>query len=121
MQPEQQDASYLWDMLEAARRALEFTDGITLFEYSENPLRHLAVERAIEIIGEAANRVSPTFQQAHPEIPWRRIVAQRNVLAHEYGDVEHALIWDLVQRRIPLLIEQLQTLVPAPPREDPEL
>jgi uncharacterized protein with HEPN domain len=45
-------------------------------------------------------------------------VAQRNVLAHEYGDVEHTLIWDLVQRHIPILIEQLQVLVPPPPGED---
>jgi uncharacterized protein with HEPN domain len=117
MQPEQRDVSYLWDMLEAARKVAEFTRSVTLSEYSENPMLHLAVERAIEIIGEAANRVSPAFQQAHPEIPWRRIVAQRNVLVHEYGDIEHALIWDLVQRQIPILVEQLQILVPPPPED----
>jgi uncharacterized protein with HEPN domain len=93
MQPDQRDASYLWDMLEAARQVIGFTHGVSLAEYSETPMRHLAVERAIQIIGEAANRVSLSFQQIHPEIPWRKIVAQRNVLVHEYGDVEHALIW----------------------------
>src|SRR6185295_15140836 len=98
MQPDQRDASYLWDMLEAAREIIGFTRGTTLAEYSNNRMLHLAVERAVEIIGEAANRVSPGFQQAHPEIPWRKIVDQRNVLVHEYGDVEHVLIWDLVQR-----------------------
>jgi uncharacterized protein with HEPN domain len=117
MRPEQRDASYLWDMLEAARRALEFTRGATLSQYSESPMLYLAVERAIQIIGEAANRVSPAFQQAHPEIPWRKIVDQRNVLVHEYGDVEHALIWDLVQRQLPILVDQLQGLVPPPPQE----
>jgi len=117
MQPEQRDASYLWDMLEAAQRVIEFTLGVTLPEYSGSPMLHLAVERALEILGEAANRVSPSFQQAHSEIPWRRIVAQRNVLVHEYGDIEHALIWDLVQRQIPILAEQLQSLVPPPPED----
>jgi uncharacterized protein with HEPN domain len=117
MQPEQRDVSYLWDMLDAARKVGDFTRNVTLADYSENPMLHLAVERALEIIGEAANRVSSTFQRAHPEIPWRGIVAQRNVLAHEYGDVEHALIWDLVRRQIPVLIEQLQVLVPPSPPE----
>jgi len=119
MRPEQRDVSSLWDMLEAARQVLEFTRGVSLAEYSENLMLHLAVERAIQIIGEAANRVSPSFQQAHPEIPWRRIVAQRNVLVHEYGDVEHALIWDLTQRYLPSLVEQLKILVPPPPQEPP--
>jgi uncharacterized protein with HEPN domain len=117
MRPEERDISHLWDMLDSARKALEFTRGISFAEYSGNALVHLAVERAIQIIGEAANRVSPTFQQAHPEIPWRQIVAQRNVLVHEYGDVEHSLIWDLVQRYLPSLIEQLEILVPPPPQE----
>ena len=117
MQPDLRDASYLWDMLEAASQVIEFTQGATLAEYSENPMLHLAVERAIEIIGEAANRVSPSFQQAHPEIPWRKIVDQRNVLVHDYGAVEHILIWDLVQRYLPILIEQLEGLVPPPPQD----
>ncbi|HEY3570904.1 MAG TPA: HepT-like ribonuclease domain-containing protein [Thermoanaerobaculia bacterium] len=117
MRPEQRDASYLWDMLEAARTVLEVTQGVTLSEYSENRILHLAVERAIQIIGEAANRVSAEFQAAHPEIPWRQIVDQRNVLVHEYGDVEHALIWELVQRHIPILVSQLASLMPPPPQE----
>ena len=119
MQPEQRDASYLWDRLDAARKILDFTQGVTFEEYSANPMLSFAVERAVEIIGEAANRVSLGFQQAHPEIPWRRIVAQRNVLAHEYGDIEHALIWDLVQKHIPKLAEQLAALVPPLPQDHP--
>jgi len=117
MQPEQRDASYLWDMLEAIHQALDFTRGVTFAEYSQNPMLYLAVERTIQIVGEAANRVSPGFQQAHPEIPWRKIVAQRNVLVHEYGDVDPALIWDLVREHLPLLAEQLEDMVPPPPQD----
>jgi uncharacterized protein with HEPN domain len=115
MRPEQRDASYLWDMLEGARRAGDFTRGVTFEGYLENRMLQLAVERSIEIIGEAANRVSPGFQEAHPEIPWRKIVAQRNVLVHEYGDIEPALLWTLVQEHLPRLVEQLEVLVPEPP------
>jgi uncharacterized protein with HEPN domain len=119
MRPEERDVSYLLDMLDSARSALEFTRDVSLADSSRNAMLHLAVERAIQIIGEAANRVSPAFQQAHPEIPRRRIVAQRNVLVHEYGDVEHSLIWDLVQRYLPSRVDQLEPLIPSPP-QDPQ-
>lgn len=115
MRPDQRDVAYLWDMLDAAREAVLFTHGLVLAEYSENRMVKLAVERAVQIIGEAANWVSAEFREAHPEIPWRKIVAQRNVLVHEYGDIEDALIWDLVQEHLPTLIEGLEPLIPQPP------
>jgi len=115
MQPEARDAAYLWDMMDAARKVVDFTQGITFAEYLENQMLQYAVERAIEIIGEAANRISPTFHQAHPEVPWRKIVGQRNVLAHEYGDVDPSFMWDLAQQHIPALARQLEELVPPRP------
>lgn len=115
MRPDQRDIAYLWDMLEGAREATAFARGLTLAEYSANRMVKLAVERAIQIVGEAANRVSPGFRDEHSEIPWRKIVAQRNVLVHEYGDIEDALVWDLLQHHLPGLIEHLETLVPPPP------
>lgn len=116
MQPEQRDAAYLWDMLEAAREALSFTRGITREAYLESPLLQRAVERTIEIIGEAANRISPALREAHPEIPWRKIVAQRNVLVHEYGEIEQGLLWDLVCERVPVLVQQLEAIIPPEPQ-----
>lgn len=118
MQPEARDAAYLWDMLDAAREVVAFTRDTTFAAYLENRMLQYAIERAIEIIGEAANRISPAFHQAHPEVPWRKIVAQRNVLAHEYGDVDPALIWDLAQKHIPVLARQLEDLVPPKPPEE---
>jgi uncharacterized protein with HEPN domain len=82
---EDRDPAYLWDMLEAARTLRELTAGLSVASYLEDRKTQLAVERVIEILGEAARRVSPTVQQAHPEIPipWAGIIAQRNVIAHE--------------------------------------
>jgi uncharacterized protein with HEPN domain len=76
------------------------------------------VERQIEILGEAARRVSEEFKRAHPEIPWRRIVAQRNVLIHEYDEVLDPEIWDVASVHITALLPQLKALVPPPPPED---
>ena len=71
-----------------------------------------AVVRNFEIIGEAARRVSATYQGAHPEIPWRKIIGQRNILAHEYGQIDHALLYKTATEDIPELVGQLQLLLP---------
>lgn len=73
-----------------------------------------AVERSIEIIGEAARRVTTEYQDGHPEIPWREIIGQRNILAHEYGQIDHNVLYKTVKEDIPTLISQLQNLLPLP-------
>ena len=102
-------------MLQAARTVLDFVSESSLAEYLEDAKLRSAVERQIEIIGEAARRLSDAVRDAHPEIPWQRIIAQRNVLIHDYGEIDHRRIWNLVAEYIPRLIEQLAPLVPAPP------
>lgn len=112
------DRVYLWDMLTAARAVVSFTHGRSLIEYEGDLLLRSAVERQIEIIGEAARRVSKELQEAHPEIPWRPIQAQRHVLAHDYGEIKHDRVWRVAETYIPALIVQLEPLVPAPPAGD---
>ena len=108
MRPEDRDAGYLWDMLDAARTVRDFTTGVGLDEYRADRKLQLAVERAIEIIGEAARLVSASFKEQHPEIPWQQIIAQRHVLAHDYGEISHDRIRLVATRRIPDLINQLE-------------
>jgi uncharacterized protein with HEPN domain len=74
-----------------------------------------AVERQIEIIGEAARGISDTFKAAHPQIPWRPIIAQRHRLAHEYGEIDDSLIWKVATVHVPALIPQIEPLtIPHP-------
>jgi len=119
MRPEVGDPSYLWDMLDAARAVVAFVASRSFEDYSRDRMLRGAVERHVEIIGEAASKVSETFQQSHPEIPWRRIIAQRHVLAHEYGEVDHGLLWKVATIHIPALIPQVERLLPhdAPEEE----
>lgn len=117
MRPEDRDTGYLWDMLDAARVIRDFTVDVALDEYLRDRKLQLAVERAVEIIGEAARLVSTTFKASHSEIPWQQIVAQRNVLAHEYGEIRQDRIWLLATRRIPELISRLEFLLPPTPKE----
>ena len=115
MQPDLRDASYLWDIVDAARTAIEATRELDYGDYERNAVLRLAAERCIEIIGEAANRVSEDFRRAHPDIPWQKIVSQRNVLAHEYRDVRHEKIWRVLREHLPTLVAQLEPLLPPPP------
>lgn len=115
MRRDKADAAWLSDMLRASRRVVEFTAGMSLEQYATNWLVQSAVERQIEIVGEAANRVSTEFQSRHPEIPWRGIIAQRHVLAHEYGTIEHDRIWKIIAVHIPDLIRSLEPLIPPVP------
>jgi uncharacterized protein with HEPN domain len=101
MRPDERDPGYVWDMLDAARSIHDFTINVTPAEYLKDRKLQLAVERALEIIGEAARLVSPTFKANHVEIPWKEIIGQRNVLAHEYGEINQERIWLVASRRIP--------------------
>ena len=115
MLPEERDAAYLWDMLQAALETQEYIDGISFYQYSKERMRQRAIERAIEIIGEAARNVSQAFKDAHDEIPWRQIIAQRNILAHEYGEILQERLWRVAIKHIPALISQLEPLIPSQP------
>lgn len=66
-------------------------------------LIRFAVERQLEIIGEAANRLSEDVRIRSSEIEWKRIIAFRNFLAHEYFGIDLELVWDIVETKIPLL------------------
>lgn len=118
MSLDKDDRAYLWDMLTAAKAVTEFVEGRTLEEYVGDLMLRSAVERQVEIIGEAARRVSKEFQEAHSDIPWRPIQAQRHVLAHDYGEIKHDRLWRVAVEHIPELIQQLAPLVPSPAPPD---
>lgn len=120
MQPEERDAAYVWDMLDAAKTAVELAEGLEYHHYSQDRKLQLAIERLVEIMGEAARNVSNSFREIHPEIPWRKIIGQRNVLAHDYGDIKHEKMWLLVEKYIPDLISKLEPLLPPPPVNETE-
>ena len=111
MVPEKDDTSYIWDMLDAAKAVREFIMGRSYQDYLIDRMLRGAVERHLEIIGEAAGKVSKAFCDAHPEIPWQKIIGQRHVLIHDYGDIEDELIWSVATIHIPDLIDKLEPLM----------
>jgi uncharacterized protein with HEPN domain len=111
MQPETKDAAYLWDILQAARDILDFTTGMSFEQFAKDKKTRFAVERQLLAIGEAANHVSESFKNDHVEIPWRQVVGQRNVLAHEYGEILVERIWLVAKDKIPNIVEIVEKLL----------
>ena len=112
MLPDKRDAAYLWDMREAARDCIEFISTATYERFCEDRMMHSAVERRLEILGEAASRVSEGFQLSHPEIPWKEIKGIRLVLAHRYGEVNLHELWQTAIKDLPELLQKLDALIP---------
>jgi len=120
MRPEQRDPACLWDMLEAGKDVVRYLGDLSLAQFlaDEKDMTRLAIERKLEILGEAARRISESFQQAHPEIPWTDIIGLRNVISHQYDKVDYEEIFRIVRQRVPDLIALLEPLVPSLPPED---
>ena len=102
------DNAYLADLLEAARAIQRFTAGVSREDFKGNEEKYEAVNRKFEIIGEAARRLSPETQSTLPEIPWRLLTGMRNILIHDYDDVDLDVVWDTVQKDVPPLIVRLE-------------
>ena len=115
MPPKEKDVALLWDMLKAATEIVQFVEGVKYAEFQSNKMLRYAVERQVLVIGEAAKRVSPDFKSSCPKRPWTAIVGQRNILAHEYGEVLIERIWRVSTVFVPELIESLRPLIPKPP------
>jgi uncharacterized protein with HEPN domain len=112
MQPVDRDAALLWDMLQACREIREFTRDVAWEDFIADRKLCLAVERCLEIVGEAAGHIGKPFRSAHPEIPWRLITGMRNVLAHDYGQIEYQVIYGTVTKKVPSLLTTLEVLLP---------
>jgi uncharacterized protein with HEPN domain len=85
--------------------------GQTAESFSHDRLVGFAVVRAIQLIGQAARGVSDELQAAHPEIPWRDMIGMRNVVVHDYADVDLALVWKTVRDDLPGLVERLRAIL----------
>jgi uncharacterized protein with HEPN domain len=111
------DPAYLWDMLEAAEKVREYLIDKTFEDFMLDDMRREAVERNLEIIGEAAGRISEGLKLEQTDIPWQEIIAQRNALLYEYYDIDYQKIWQVVSFDVPKLIEQIRPLIPPLPPE----
>ncbi len=102
------DNAYLSDILDSARIVEQHLAGLTQETFLEDLRTQDAVTRRFEIIGEAARHLSPEVVKAMPEIPWRLIVGMRNVLIHDYDDVDPERVWKAAKDDLPPLIAKIE-------------
>ena len=105
------DLIRLRHMIDAAREALSFVQHKSRDALDADRILTLALVKSIEIIGEAASRVTPETRDRHPEIPWTNIVGMRNRLIHAYFDVDVDRVWDTVIDDLPPLVAALVVII----------
>src|ERR1700690_919167 len=111
--PKQDDVTRLRHMLDAARKAHALTKGKGRSVLDQDETLGLAVVRLVEILGEAARGVSQDFQNSHPQIAWKEMIGARNHLIHGYYEVDYDIVWQIVTDDLPLLIVELEKVIPA--------
>jgi uncharacterized protein with HEPN domain len=105
-------------MLDAASGAAGFARERSRADLDGDRLLALGLVKLIEIVGEAASKVTLQFREAHPEVPWRRIIDMRHVLVHDYDRINLEIVWDVAAIHMAELVGLLTPLVP--PWQEPE-
>ncbi|MEO8008973.1 MAG: DUF86 domain-containing protein [Betaproteobacteria bacterium] len=101
---------YVADMREFCARVTEYTDGLSREDFEKTRLVYDATLRNLELIGEAARNVPEEVRAKALDIPWRRVIAVRNILIHGYLGIDNDVIWDIVQNEIGKLQRALEKL-----------
>ena len=99
------------DMLQSALKIKRYTKDLDFESFLSDDKTMDAVVRNFEIIGEAANRTDPDFQDNNPEIEWKRIRGFRNRIVHEYFGIDYEIIWEIIDTYLDELIDWLETLI----------
>ena len=97
---------------------MQFTQGRAFEDLLADRMLRSAVERSLEVLGEAARNVSLETREKNPDIPWVSVIGLRNIIAHEYGEIRYEKLWGICINRLPVLIKHLEDLgVDNPPSE----
>lgn len=118
MRHDRDEADYFLDMVAYARRAIRFVDNQPFESFIENEITRLAVYKCLEIIGEAASKISSETRTLHSDIPWGGMIGMRNILVHDYEGVADDMVYRTVIERLPELLIILHRILQANGWED---
>ncbi len=110
-----EDRVRILHMLDAGDAVAQFTAGRSLDDLARDRMLLFAWVHAIEVLGEAASKLSPDARAAAPQVPWAAIVSMRNRLIHGYFDIDPIIVWRTVTVEIPALVPRLRALVGTTP------
>lgn len=98
-------------MVDAGRESIGFASGQTRSDLDSNRMLLLSLVKSVEILGEAANKVSDELRNEYPDFPWREMVTMRNRLIHGYFDINHDIVWQTVVTELPPLVAALESIL----------
>jgi len=104
------DKARLQHILEAISEIENYIRNITFEEFSKSSEKKFASVKQLEIIGEAAGKITNETKSGHPEVEWIKIIALRNILVHEYYVIDENVVWDIITEDLPELREQINSL-----------
>lgn len=108
--PVDSDKNRIRHMIQAIEQVIEYAQERTLSDIeNDTPVQHLFL-RNLEILGEAASRISQELRETHPEIPWRDMIDMRNRLIHAYFDIDMNIVWKTIQDALPEILTRLRDL-----------
>jgi uncharacterized protein with HEPN domain len=112
----QRDDATVLDILKAARLSRAFLGGLSREELGQDLKTQSSILHQLLVVGEAVKRLSDTFRGNHPRVAWREFAGLRDVLIHQYDDVDLDAIWKTLTVDIPILISYLEKDIPSTPK-----
>ena len=108
-------------MLRFLSRIVALADGISKESLKTDGIRHDALLHNLIMLGEAANRITHEFTEAHPDIAWRQIAGLRHRLVHDYDEIDYDILWETLSIDIPTLIPRIKAIIDSlPPVAQPD-
>jgi uncharacterized protein with HEPN domain len=101
----------LVDIVEAIKLIVQYVEGVDQDSLIANIEKQDAILRRLTIIGEATKRLSKDFRAQHPGIPWKEIAGMRDVITHDYDEVDLDEVWTVIQENLPQLLKFIEPLI----------
>lgn len=102
---------YLSDMAMAMEHILQYTQGVSYHDFTQNTMLRDAVIRNFEIIGESVKHVPFSFQKKYKHVPWYHMFSMRNFIVHEYFDVDDEILWNIIQTDLHRNLEDIKRII----------
>lgn len=113
MNKHRDDKAYLFDILDGCQNIKNFIQGMDLPSFESDLKTHSAVQKQLITMGEAANKTSSELKGENPDLPWKEMIAVRNILVHGYMSVDLEIVWNIASSKIDEMIPKLEKLLQA--------
>lgn len=110
MSKPRRDLHFLVDILEAGERIAAYITGLEYEDFLASQLVIDAVMRNLQIIGEAAKRLTPELKAEHPDLPWREMAGLRDRVVHDYFGINYEIVWNVITDELPILTPQIDAM-----------